>query len=87
MFFFLLAGWGSHYDETRVPYMTAAAGIGMTKQDIELFIKRVDKVLGARSKEVAKRLQELMIKEAQLNSHHHNQRPGSAAANKTSTQV
>merc|ERR1712226_746646 len=35
-------GWGSHYDNTDVPYITAAAAIGMTHSDINLFIKRLD---------------------------------------------
>jgi len=92
-------GWGSHYDDTRVPYLTAAAAIGMTQHDIDLFIKRLDKVLGIRSKDIAKKQQELMAKQAQLNhqqqqrereqqlrqQQQQQQRPPSAG--KTSTQV
>merc|ERR1712226_1670155 len=43
-------GWGSHYDNTDVPYITAAAAIGMTHNDINLFIKRLDKVLAQKTK-------------------------------------
>ena len=39
--------WGSHWDKTEAPYLTAAAAIGMTKDDIETFIRRLDKVLAS----------------------------------------
>ena len=45
-----IAAWGSHWDKTESPYLTAAAAIGMTKDDIETFIRRLDKVLASRSK-------------------------------------
>lgn len=38
-------GYGSHCDNYPYSYLTAAAAIGMTSQDIELFIKRLDKVM------------------------------------------
>ena len=83
----LLAGWGSHYDDTQVPYLTAAAAIGMTRQDIELFIKRLDKVLAVRSKEVAKRQQEMMVKQAHMNSKIPPRPKSAGAAAATTTQV
>ena len=52
-------GWGSHYDNTDVPYITAAAAIGMTQNDINLFIKRLDKVLAQKTKEVSVKRQEI----------------------------
>ena len=39
--------WGSHWDKTEAPYLTAAAAIGMTRDDIETFIRRLDKVLAS----------------------------------------
>eukprot|EP00095_Tigriopus_kingsejongensis_P010687 snap_masked-scaffold261_size233860-processed-gene-1.22 protein:Tk10687 transcript:snap_masked-scaffold261_size233860-processed-gene-1.22-mRNA-1 annotation:"o-phosphoseryl-trna selenium transferase" len=38
-------GWGSHSGGTPCPYLTAAAAIGMTEQDIDLFIHRLTKVM------------------------------------------
>jgi len=52
-------GWGSHYDNTDVPYITAAAAIGMTHNDINLFIKRLDKVLAQKNKELSTKRQEI----------------------------
>lgn len=49
MFYFLLA-WGSHWDKTDTPYLTAAAAIGMTKEDVMTFARRLDKVMASRSK-------------------------------------
>lgn len=39
-------GWGSHISHSNnVPYMTAAAGLGMTKQEVDNFIDKLDKIL------------------------------------------
>ena len=38
-------GFGSHSNEYPCSYLTAAAAIGMQKEDVDLFIKRLDKVL------------------------------------------
>jgi len=38
-------GWGSHTDHCEKPYLTAAASIGMSEDDIGSFVKRVCKVL------------------------------------------
>ena len=43
---FCCAGWGSHHSSYPVPYLTAAAAIGMRRQDVELFVHRLDKALG-----------------------------------------
>nr|CAD7418528.1 unnamed protein product [Timema poppensis] len=43
---FKFQGWGAHYCGYPVPYLTAAAAIGMRKSDVDLFIHRLDKVLG-----------------------------------------
>lgn len=53
-------GWGSHYDNTDTPYITAAAAIGMTSNDINLFVKRLDKVLTQKTKEVSFKRQEIV---------------------------
>lgn len=37
--------FGAHCDAYGSPYLTAAAAIGMTSRDIDLFITRLDKVL------------------------------------------
>ena len=58
-YYHLLLGWGSHYDNTDVPYITAAAAIGMTNNDITLFIKRLDKVLAQKTKEVSFKRKEI----------------------------
>ena len=42
-----------------MPYITAAAAIGMTQNDINLFIKRLDKVLTQKFKEVSLKQQEV----------------------------
>ena len=38
--------YGAHSDIYPTAYLTAAAAIGMTKEDVDLFCKRLDKVLG-----------------------------------------
>lgn len=48
---FLSTGWGSHSAAmSETPYLTAAASIGMTHEDIALLIKRLDKVLAEKMK-------------------------------------
>ena len=42
-----------------MPYITAAAAIGMNTNDIFLFIKRLDKVLAQKNKEVSLKRQEI----------------------------
>ena len=39
-------GWGAHTAKCNSAYLTAAAAIGATIDDVKLFVKRVDKVLG-----------------------------------------
>lgn len=39
-------GFGAHCDDYPCNYLTAAAAIGITKADVDSFIKRLDKVLG-----------------------------------------
>ncbi|GAB6019326.1 hypothetical protein CHUAL_000920 [Chamberlinius hualienensis] len=43
---FTFQGYGSHTNNYPSSYLTAAASIGATTGDIDLFIKRLDKVLG-----------------------------------------
>ena len=38
-------GFGSHSNDYPCSYLTAAAAIGMERDDVDLFIKRLDKVL------------------------------------------
>ena len=38
-------GWGSHCDSFKVPYLTAAASIGVEKTEIDGFIKKLNSVL------------------------------------------
>ncbi|XP_070540300.1 O-phosphoseryl-tRNA(Sec) selenium transferase-like [Ptychodera flava] len=38
--------YGAHTDQYPCTYLTAAAAIGMTKHDVDTFVKRLDKVLG-----------------------------------------
>ena len=51
---FITSAWGSHWDKTDTPYLTAAAAIGMTAEDISTFIRRLDKVMASRSRSKAK---------------------------------
>merc|ERR1719510_1537273 len=51
--------WGSHWDKTDTPYLTAAAAIGMTQEDIMTFIRRLDKVMASRSKNNSKALHQV----------------------------
>ncbi len=49
-------GFGGHTNHYPCSYLTAAAAIGMQKHDVDLFIKRLDKVLtklksGSKSKD------------------------------------
>ena len=37
------AGWGAHHKRYPVSYLTAAAAIGITKSEIDLFLSRLDK--------------------------------------------
>ena len=48
--FLSVLAWGSHWDRTDTPYLTAAAAIGMTEEDIATFIRRLDKVMASRSR-------------------------------------
>ena len=41
----LFKNFGSHSNEYPCSYLTAASAIGIKKKDIELFIKRLQKVL------------------------------------------
>ena len=43
--------FSSHSNNYPCGYLTAAAAIGMTRDDIESFIKRLDKVLASLQKE------------------------------------
>ena len=36
--------WGSHFDGYPCAYFTAAAAIGMKKEEVDTFVKRLDKV-------------------------------------------
>ena len=47
---FDISAWGSHWDKTDTPYLTAAAAIGMTQEDIATFVRRLDKVMASRSR-------------------------------------
>ena len=38
-------GWGSHANNYPRAYLTAAAAIGMTRQDVDTFLKRLDKCM------------------------------------------
>lgn len=40
---YTFTGWGAHFNKYPCSYLTAAAAIGTTKQDIDLFLKRLDK--------------------------------------------
>ena len=37
-------GWGAHCDTYPCAYFTAAAAIGMKKEEVDVFVKRLDKV-------------------------------------------
>lgn len=37
--------WGAHSDHYPCAYLTAAAAIGMTRGDVDTFLKRLDKTL------------------------------------------
>lgn len=41
----LFKNWGSHFDSYPFTYLTAASAIGIKKDDVDIFIKRLDKVL------------------------------------------
>lgn len=41
----ILQGFQSHTNSYHCAYLTAAAAVGMTKEDVDLFIKRLDKVM------------------------------------------
>ena len=57
---YTFAGFGAHTATYPCSYLTAAAAIGMTKDDVDLFIKRLDKVL---AKTVPKGTDKLEAKE------------------------
>ncbi len=38
-------GFGAHTNDYHCNYLTAAAALGMTRQDVDSFMKRLDKVL------------------------------------------
>jgi O-phospho-L-seryl-tRNASec:L-selenocysteinyl-tRNA synthase len=39
-----ITNFGAHCDSYNTPYLTAAASIGMTKTDVDIFVTRLDKV-------------------------------------------
>ena len=41
----VFTGWGAHARNYRCAYLTAAAAIGMSKADVDTFLKRLDKCL------------------------------------------
>lgn len=41
----MFTGWGAHARNYRCAYLTAAAAIGMSKADVDTFLKRLDKCL------------------------------------------
>lgn len=45
VFYVCHLGWGAHNSSYPVPYLTAAAALGMRKSDVDLFSHRLDKVL------------------------------------------
>lgn len=47
-------GYGSHCDDYPHSYLTAAAAIGMTRRDVDLFAKRLDKAMADCSKRKTK---------------------------------
>lgn len=42
---YTFTNWGSHSNDYPHPYLTAAAAIGMNRQEIDTFCKRLDKTL------------------------------------------
>lgn len=42
---YVFTGWGAHAKNYRCAYLTAAATIGMTKAEVDTFLKRLDKCL------------------------------------------
>lgn len=38
-------GWGAHNSNYPIPYLTAAAALGMKRSDVDSFIQRLDKAL------------------------------------------
>lgn len=42
---YVFTGWGAHAKNYRCAYLTAAAAIGMTKAEVDTFLKRLDKCL------------------------------------------
>ena len=47
-------GFGSHFDRYPYTYLTAAAAIGMTKTDVDLFVKRLNETFSKWKKKIAK---------------------------------
>ena len=39
------ANWGAHYDGYPCTYLTAAAAIGMSREEVDIFCKRLDRTL------------------------------------------
>ena len=39
------ANWGAHYDGYPCSYLTAAAAIGMKREEVDIFCKRLSKTL------------------------------------------
>ena len=43
-------GWGAHTNDYPCAYLTAAGALGMTRDDVDTFLKRLDKCLSKFSK-------------------------------------
>lgn len=41
----VFANWGAHYDHMPFAYLTAAAAVGMSRQEVTSFLTRLDKAL------------------------------------------
>ena len=47
---YLFTGWGAHTNSYPSAYLTAAAALGMSSDDVDTFLKRLDKCLRKFSK-------------------------------------
>lgn len=41
----IFLGWGAHNSNYPVPYLTAAAALGMKRSDVDIFIQRLEQAL------------------------------------------
>ena len=83
----MFTGWGAHANNYRCAYLTAAAAIGMTKSDVDTFLKRLDKCLAKFTNRTANLLRTLDSAKEEDKSELQQGENGESASEETATEA